>query len=241
MGPRLSVPPRQVRRWQPPAPPRRPARRVVRWWQRPFVLWRRHPWIPVWLAVVLTPLALLGLRLIDDTAAGVVVHAILGLLIVAFVGIVVFAVRRSLGRSQVRALSGGGGALVVAALLVLPMLHVIGQRPCPEHMGVDRGVQISSQLFDTWRKGGSPPGDVWTNDDVGSAWKARVDKLALLDYRLTDSGCWERLAPVSTSDTWHEYRVTVQRGAERFSKVVTVHTRAARSGWAVAEVDGPEP
>jgi hypothetical protein len=128
----------------------------------------------------------------------------------------------------------------VAALLVLPMLHVIGHRACPEHMGVDRGLQASSQLFDAWRKGGPPPAAVWTSDDVGTTWKARVDKLALLDYRLTDSGCWERLAPVSTSDTWHEYRVTVQRGAERFSKVVTVHTRAARGGgWSVSDVDGP--
>ena len=195
----------------------------------------------MWLAVVLTPVVLLGLRLLDDTAVGVVVYAIVALLIVAFLGIVALAVRRSIGRSRVRALSGGGGALLVAALLVLPMLHVIGHRACPEHMGVDRGLQASSQLFDAWRKGGPPPAQVWTTDDVGTSWKVRVDKLALLDYRLTDSGCWERLAPVSTSDTWHEYRVTVQRGAERFSKVVTVHTRAARGGWAVTDVDGPEP
>lgn len=213
----------------------------MRWWQRPFVWWRRHPWIPAWLAVVLTPVVLLGLRLLDDTAVGVVVYAILVLLIVVFLGIVGFAVRRSISRSQVRALSGGGGALLVASLLVLPMLHVIGRRACPEHMGVDRGLQASSQLFDAWRKGGRPPAGVWTSDDVGTTWRARVDKLALLDYRLTDSGCWERLAPVSTSDTWHEYRVTVQRGAERFSKVVTVQTRAARGGWTVADIDGPEP
>jgi pimeloyl-ACP methyl ester carboxylesterase len=69
---------------------------------------------------------------------------------------------------------------------------------------------------------------------------ARVEKLVLLDYRLMESGCWERLAPVPTRTTWHEFRVTVEQSdGERLSKLVTVHTRAARDGWRIADVDGP--
>jgi hypothetical protein len=126
-------------------------------------------------------------------------------------------------------------------LLALPMIHVMGQRSCPERMGVDRGIQVSTQLLDAWRKGEPPSAEVWTGPAVADVWKARVGRLSLIDYKLIDSGCWERLAPVTTKKTWHEFRVTVQQGAgDRFSKIVTVHTRATRRGWAVAEIEGLE-
>jgi len=194
----------------------------------------------VWAAVVLTPVALLSLRLVDDTAVGLLVQPALAVMIVVFLVIVGVAVRGSAAASLPRALAGGGGALLVALLLTLPMIHVIGQRSCPERMGVDRGVQVSSRMFDAWRKGERPPAVVWTGDVVADAWRARVGRLTLLDYKLVDSGCWERLAPVTTRKTWHEFRVTVRRGdGERLSKIVTVHTRAARDGWRIADVDGP--
>ena len=107
---------------------------------------------------------------------------------------------------------------------------------------MDRGIQVSGQMFDAWRKGELPPPEVWAGTAVAEAWKARVAKLRLIDYKLMDSGCWERLSPVTTGKTWHEFRVTVQQGdRDRFSKMVTVYTRATRHGWAVAEVEGPEP
>jgi len=205
------------------------------------VWWRRHAWIPVWIAVFLTPVALLLLRLIDDTSVAVLLRPVLFVMVVLFLALVAVAVRTSAPSSLARALAGGGSALLAAALVALPMIHVIGQRSCPERMGVDRGIQVSMQMLDAWRKGEPPPAEVWGAAAVADAWKAHVGKLRLLDYRLIDSGCWERLAPVATNETWHEFRATVQQGEDRFSKVMTVHTRATRGGWAVAEIEGPEP
>ena len=175
----------------------------------------------VWMAVALAPVALFALRLIDDSAVALLVPPALALMIVLFLVVMGAAVRAAAGASLPRALAGAGGALLAVVLLTLPMSHVIGQRACPERMGVDRGVQVSSQMLD--------------------AWRTQIAGLRLIDYRLEDSGCWERLAPVTTTRTWHQFRVTVQRGdGERFSKVVTVHTRAARDGWRVAEIEGLE-
>jgi len=206
------------------------------------VWWRRHAWIPVWIAVFLTPVALLALRLIDDTSFALLLQPVLIVLVVLFLAMVAVAVRTSARRSLGRALAAGGGAVLAAGLLALPTIHVIGQRSCPEWMGVDRGIQVSGQMFDAWRKDELPPPEVWAGTAVAEAWKARVGKLRLIDYKLMDSGCWERLSPVTTGKTWHEFRVTVQQGdRDRFSKMVTVYTRATRHGWAVAEVEGPEP
>ena len=120
------------------------------------------------------------------------------------------------------------------------MIHVIGQRSCPERMGVDRGIQVAAQMLDAWRKGEAAPADVWASAAAADAWRGRVGKLTLIDYKVVDSGCWERLAPVATKRTWHEFRVTVQQGDDRFSKVVTVHTHATRGDWHITEVEGPE-
>jgi hypothetical protein len=204
------------------------------------VWWRRHAWIPVWIAVFLTPAALLSLRLMDDTSVALVLPPLLTGMIVLFLAVLAVAVRASVTRSVARALAGGGSALLAAGLLALTMIHVIGQRSCPERMGVDRGVQVAAQMLDTWRKGKAAPADVWASAAVADAWRARVGKLTLIDYQVVDSGCWERLAPVATKETWHEFRVTVQRGDDRFSKVVTVHTHATRGDWHITEVEGPE-
>jgi len=195
----------------------------------------------VWIAVVLAPVALFGLRLIDDSAVALLVQPALALLIVLFLVVLGVAVRAAAGASLPRALASAAGAVLAVVLLTLPMSHVIGQRSCPEHMGVDRGVQVSSQMLDAWRNGERPSAAVWNDAGVADAWKAQIQGLRLIDYKLEDSGCWERLAPVTTTRTWHQFRVTVQRGdGERLSKVVTVHTRAARDGWRVAEIEGPE-
>jgi hypothetical protein len=196
----------------------------------------------VWVAVALTPAALLSLRLVDDSAIALLVQPILAVMTVLFLVIVAAAVRTSAPRSLPRTLLAGGGALLAAALLVLPMTQVIGHRPCPDRMGSDRGLHVSTQMLDAWRSSGGPPAHVWMTTGLADGWRTRVRGLALLDYKLEDSGCWERLAPVTTSQTWHEYRVTVRRGdGDRFSKIVTVHTRAARDGWRIADIEGPEP
>jgi len=204
------------------------------------VWWRRHAWIPVWIAIVLTPAALLSLRLIDDTGFALVLTPLLIGMIVLFLAMLAVAVRASATHSVPRALAGGGGALLAAGLLALAMIHVIGQRSCPERMGVDRGIQVSAQMLDAWRKGEAAPADVWASAAAADAWRGRVGKLTLIDYKVVDSGCWERLAPVATKRTWHEFRVTVQQGDDRFSKVVTVHTHATRGDWHITEVEGPE-
>jgi hypothetical protein len=67
------------------------------------------------------------------------------------------------------------------------MVHVIDQRSCPQRMGVDRGVQVSTQMLDAWRKGEAAPADVWASAAVTDAWRARVGKLALIDYEVVDS------------------------------------------------------
>lgn len=195
----------------------------------------------MWVAVALTPVVLFGLRLVDESdVADLVEPPILALMVVVLLVTIAVAVRSSAARSLSRAVAGGGGALLAAALLVLPMTQIIGHRPCPDRLGPDRGLHVATQTLDAWRRGGPPPDDVWTSGDGAAGWRVRIRDMALLDYKIEDSGCWERLAPVATSTTWHEYRVTVRRGdGERFSKVVTVHTRAARDGWKIAEIEGP--
>ena len=202
--------------------------------------WRRHAWIPVWIAIFLTPVVLPSLRLIDDTSIAVMLPPLLVGMIVLFLAMLAVAVRASVTRSVPRALAGGSSALLAAGLLALAMVHVIGQRSCPERMGVDRGIQVAAQMLDAWRKGEAAPADVWASAAVADAWRARAGTLTLIDYEVVGSGCWERLAPVATKRTWHEFRLTVQQGDDRFSKVVTVHTRATHADWHITEVEGPE-
>lgn len=190
--------------------------------------------------MLLPPAVLFALRLVDDTAAALLASPIIvvtALLVVLVVGI---AMRASAARSRARAIGGGAATLAVGALLVLPMLQVMGRRPCPERMGPDRGLQVAGQVFAAWRNGQPPPAALWQSASLARTWSARVDKLLLIDHRLVDSGCWDRLAPVATKTTWHEFRATVQGpDGERLSKVVTVHTHAARGEWRVAEIEGP--
>jgi len=54
------------------------------------------------------------------------------------------------------------------------MIHVIGQRSCPEADGVDRGIQVVHADLDAWRKGEPPPAEVWGAAAVARRWKAHV-------------------------------------------------------------------
>src|SRR5262249_34171430 len=147
LGSRLSLPPRQVRRWQPP-PVRRPAPRALPWYERLIAWWSGHPWIPAWIAVALTPVALFCLRLIAARAvADWVEPPALALMVVVLLVTIAGAARSSAAHSLSRGLAGGGGALACAALLVLPMTQIIGHRPCPERMGPDRGLHVATQML----------------------------------------------------------------------------------------------
>jgi len=86
--------------------------------------------VAVWIAVVVLPVALLALRLLDDSALGVVIAYILVAIGLAFVLVLAVAV----AASGPGGLARGAVALVVLGLLSLPMLHVIGRRSCPEMM-----------------------------------------------------------------------------------------------------------
>ncbi|HEV8583782.1 MAG TPA: hypothetical protein VGT02_02325 [Methylomirabilota bacterium] len=238
----MTFPPREVRRWQPPPPPRRPARRQIRWWERPGIWWGRHAWIPLWIAVFLTPAALLSLRVIDDRGVALLVPTLLMVMILFLLLVLIVFVRTTASRSMFRALAGGGSAVLATILLALPMIHVIGQRQCPEWMGPDRGVETSLQVLEAWRRGEAPPRELWVTPSGVDEWKPRAERSTLLDYKLLDSGCWERMAPVASKKTWHEFRVTVQKGdGDPFSKMLTVHTSATRDGWRISEIDGPDP
>jgi hypothetical protein len=238
----VAVPPRQVRRWQPPPPPpRRPVKKPVSPYAIPFVWWSRHPWIVLWVCVFLTPAAMLTLRLLDDTDSAGLVRPLLVAFVLAFVVALLTALLIGVRRSAPRALAGAAGAVVGVAILVIPMVHVIGQRFCPARMGEDRGIQTSAEMLEAWKSGNALP-EVWASADVGADWKRRAADLALLDYQLVESGCWERMAPVTTTRTWHEFRVTVRRGeTDPLSKILTVHTVAAGTGWRISEVEGPRP
>ena len=87
-----------------------------------------------------------------------------------------------------------------------------------------------------------PPGSVWADTALAPAWSAYVAGLVLREYRLTDSGCWERLAPVTTGKTWHEFRVTLEQpDGDLIARTLIVHTRAVGDGWAVADIEGVDP
>jgi hypothetical protein len=50
------------------------------------------------------------------------------------------------------------------------------------------------------------------------------------------------MAPVDTTVTWHEFRVTVEDATRTpLSKLVVVHTAADREGWKITEIEGPLP
>ena len=84
-----------------------------------------------------------------------------------------------------------------------------------------------------------PTPNVWASATLAPAWSASIERFGLREYRVVDSGCWERLAPVPTRNTWHEFRVTVQRpDGDLIAKTLVVHTRAVGGAWAIADIEG---
>jgi hypothetical protein len=239
-------------RWTPPAAPpvvrapapsagTAPARRGAPA-GGPLAWWRDHPWIGVWGLVLAIPLVAIGLRIVDESEQQAFV-APLAWLYVALVAasLVVAAVARA-RRGSLRLALGLAGALLAAGLLTWPVTRVtLGRAPCPRRAGPDLGAPAAAAALAAWRQGVS--GDAgWRGGRVDPAWAARAGAVGVLDYSLVATGCWERVAPVDGSRTWHEFRVTVRAGTDNpLSKVVVVHTARSAQGWKITAIEGPLP
>lgn len=208
----------------------------------PLVWWTAHPWIVVWTAVLLSPFGVVMLRLLDDAGYGSLVAPLQWLAIILFVVALAIGVAVTWRRSAIRAVSGLAFAVAGALLLVLPTTNVVlGRTACPPRAGEELGLSTAIAVVEAWSKGEA--GDaVWTRGEASPAWKEQVRRLRLEEFRLVDSGCWERVAPVRESPTWHEFRVTVREATfAPISKILLVHVVTEGGGWKVTGIDGPLP
>ena len=203
--------------------------------------WGNHPWVIVWIAVFLSPFMVLFLRVVDESWSPRLVvpfeWALWGLFAIALLlGLLVTS-----ARSAARAVGGLLFAVLAVGVLVAPLTHVtLGRGGCPPRAGKDLGVAAAATVLEAWQSG-QPGADAWRGEPDAS-WQERARRIALLEYRLIDSGCWERVAPISASSTWHEFRVTVKEPERApLSKIVLVHTEKDGGGFKVTAVDGPLP
>ena len=161
-----------------------------------------------------------------------------GALLAASLGVAAAARAR---RSPVLAV-GLAGALAAAGLLLWPVTRVtLGRAPCPPRAGPDLGAPVAAAALEAWR--GGVTGDTgWRAGRADPAWTARARAAGLLDFSLVETGCWERVAPVDGSRTWHEFRATVRAGEDNpLSKIVVVHTARGDAGWKITAIEGPLP
>lgn len=159
-----------------------------------------------------------------------------------FVVALALAMLVSAGRSATRMTLGTAGSLAAVGLLLWVATSVtFGRAQCPRPAGTELGAGIAASALNGWQTGAS--GDAaWRTGQSDAAWSARTRTTGLVEYRLLDSGCWERLAPVDTTRTWHEFRVTVQdTSGTVLSKIVVVHTSAGGGDWKITAVQGPFP
>jgi hypothetical protein len=196
----------------------------------------------VWALVLALPLVSIALRLLDESGyhAGVAPMGwAFGALLVG--ALAMTAVLRA-GRSPARFVLGLLGALAATGALLWPLTSVtLGRAPCPSRAGRDLGAPVAAAALEAWRKG-APDAAGWGEGRVDRAWIERARPFAVLDYVRLDSGCWERMAPVDDSRTWHEFRATVLAPDRNpLSKLVVVHTARGAVGWKVTAIEGPLP
>jgi hypothetical protein len=257
------TPRREVPRWQPrgdPAPAARtrggsgrrmgsalpPVRREppkrVSPLAAPFVWWAAHPWIVLWVLVFMAPGAALLLRVVDESEFEIAVRPLAWGLSALFVIALALAVVASARRSVTRLAFGTIAALAVLGVLLWPVTHVtLGRTACPARAGNDLGARRAAGALDAWQAGdGGAAG--WQQGQPDAAWRERTRAIGLVDYQLVESGCWERVAPIDGTHTWHEFRVTVS-GPERamLLKTVVVHTAVGADGWKITAIEGPLP
>jgi hypothetical protein len=208
----------------------------------PFAWWGNHPWVIVWMSVFLAPFMVLFLRVVDESWSPRLVEPLEWALWVFFALALVLGLLVTSRKSAARALGGLLFAVLAVGILVAPLTHVaLGRGSCPARAGKDLGVAVAATVLEAWQSG-QPGGEAWRGGEPEASWQERARRISLLDYRLVDSGCWERVAPISTSTTWHEFRVTVKEPERALlSKVVLVHTVKDGEGFKVTAVDGPLP
>jgi hypothetical protein len=250
---------REVPRWQPrrgqPSPPRvnarvgssvaTPSREVAKpvpLYVSPFVWWSAHPWAVLWVLVLLAPAAVLLLRVLDDASLQTVVTAVAWALALLFVVALALALVVSARRSVLRLVLGAVGAVAALGVVLWPVTRVtLGRTVCPPRAGADLGAGVATGALQAWQ-GGSGGDDGWGRGQPDGAWRERTRAAALVDYQLVATGCWERVAPIDATRTWHEFRVTVRDGdREPLSKTVVVHTAAGGDGWKITAIEGPLP
>lgn len=253
-------PEREVPRWQPqpglatrargsapngvsaapttPAVPSRRASPVT----RPFAWWGAHPWIVVWTLVFLAPAVVVALRALDESGQAALVRP-LAWGLTALLGVALtLAMLTTAGRSITRLTLGTVGALAVLAGLLWPTTQVtLGRTMCPPRAGDDLGVPVATAAIDAWQHGVT--GDEgWRRARTDDAWRDRSRAVTALAYELVETGCWERVAPIDATRTWHEFRVTVRDGTQAaLSKSVVVHTAMGSNGWKITAIEGPLP
>jgi hypothetical protein len=145
-------------------------------------------------------------------------------------------------RSVPRLAFGTIAALATLAILLWPVTHVtFGRTVCPARAGNDLGAHRAGGALEAWQAGAGDAAG-WQAGRPDPAWSERTRAVSLVDYQIVESGCWERIAPVDGTHTWHEFRVTVSE-PERAAllKTVVVHTTVGRDGWKITAIEGPLP
>jgi hypothetical protein len=208
----------------------------------PFVWWAQHPWVVVWALVCFIPGAALLLHLIDDSALAVAVTPLAWIMGALFVVALALAMIVSAGRSATRLTLGTMGSLAALGFLLWSVTAVtLGRSQCPHRAGTNLGAGIAASALDGWQNGASSDA-AWRTGQSDAAWAERSRSAALVEYQLLYSGCWERLAPVDATRTWHEFRVTVRDASgSALSKIVVVHTAGGAGDWKITAVEGPLP
>jgi hypothetical protein len=208
----------------------------------PLVWWTRHPWGVVWALVCFTPGAALLLHLIDDSRLAVAVTPLAWIVGALSVVALALAMIVSAGRSATRMTLGTVASLTAIGLLLWSATSLtFGRAQCPHRAGTDLGAGVAASALDGWLTGAGSDA-AWRTGQSDAAWSERTRGASLVDYRLRDSGCWERLAPVDAARTWHEFRMTVRDASgTTLSKIVVVHTAAGAGDWKITAVEGPFP
>lgn len=220
-------------------PPRRRRRRAPPpSWAGPFLAWYRHPWAAAWIGVIVVPWGLLALRVVDEAAGRRAVTAVAAGFLLLFTLTLVRGLWISAVGSTTRALAGFTAALAALALAVAMTLAVdLGPVSCPSSMGADTGADVAMAVIQAWHDGRTAAIH-WTPGKAGDAWGERLARSTLLDYRPLASGCWNRPAPIATTRTWHDYRVTVHEPPlPPVMRRISIWTVRSGPGWRVAAIE----
>jgi hypothetical protein len=218
-----------------PAPRVSPLAAALGWWSR-------HPWVIVWACVFLAPGAVVLLRAADEEGLDRFLLPAEVALVAFFAFVLLRGVLASARRSLARLALGVAGALVALMVLLWPVIWVTrGRVSCPPRAGTDLGVQTSAVALDAWLRGEA--GDAaWHGGTPDPRWRDKARAITLMDYQLVETGCWERVAPIDGSRTWHDFRVTIKEGERQpLSKILIVKTAAEAGGWKITGIDGPLP